>query len=155
MRWFASGAAAAMIAAAGVAGAVEQDPAFGEWLVESGSAIVRIAPCAGESACGAIVWLARPKDESGAPRTDAANPDPALRERPLCGMTFLSGFSREKPGVWTGGQIYNAEDGETYSARMEVRDDGKLHLRGYVGLPIFGKSQTWTRAEGDRGGCKG
>ena len=36
---------------------------------------------------------------------------------------------------------------------MELRDNGTLKLRGYLLLPLFGKSQTWTRMADDRGGC--
>ncbi len=48
-------------------------------------------------------------------------------------------------GAWDGGRIYNPEDGETYRSTMTLDGNGTLRVRGYVGAPIFGRSQTWTR----------
>ena len=46
------------------------------------------------------------------------------------------------PGV---GQIYNGENGKIYNANISLQPDGKLRLRGYVGSPMFGETQLWTR----------
>ena len=46
------------------------------------------------------------------------------------------------PGV---GQIYNGENGKTYNANISLQPDGTLRLRGYVGSPMFGETQIWTR----------
>ncbi len=144
--------AAALSFLASGATAAADDPAFGLWLVESGDAIIRIGPC-GDRACGEIAWLRRPSDADGALLRDVRNPDPALRDRPLCGLPLLSGFRREAHGAWRDGEIYNGRNGKTYSAQFTFQDDGTLKLRGYVGLPILGASQVWTRAGDDRGGC--
>lgn len=130
----------------------------GTWLTESGKGKVRIAPCvklAGMSGvpaqqlCGAIVWLAEPLNDAGQPKTDGNNPDEALRQRPILGLPILTGFEPgDEAGVWDGGRIYNPEDGETYKSVINLKDDGaKLEVRGYVGLPMFGQSQVWTRSE--------
>jgi len=131
--------------------AAQDDPAFGFWRTESGAAVVAVAPC-GAQACGTIVSLAEPTFADGAPKTDRRNPDPALRDRPVCGMALMGGFDRDAPGVWSGGEIYSAEDGETYSATMRAEGD-RLRLRGYVGLPVFGATQVWTREPGPGAPC--
>jgi hypothetical protein len=41
--------------------------------------------------CGRIVWLLRPRTPAGQPDVDRLNPDPALRKRPLCGLTIHLG----------------------------------------------------------------
>ena len=128
------------------------DPAFGLWLVESKSAIVEIAPC-GDKACGKIVWLEEPNDANGAPKVDTQNPDEAKRSAPICGLSMLGDFSPEAAGEWEGGFIYDANDGSTYDANITLKDDGALEVRGFVGVSLFGKSQTWTRVEDARGGC--
>jgi len=46
---------------------------------------------------------------------------------------------------WSGGWIYNPDDGNVYSATMTLADDGTLRVNGYVGLSLFGKSEVWTR----------
>jgi len=143
--------------------AAETGPA-GTWLTESGNAKVHIAPCtdiqgaravardpdgvgAGVEYCGEIVWLAEPLNAEGEPVTDANNPEPALRDRPVLGLVILYGFVAPEEGEpWEGGRIYNPEDGETYRAVMTVRDGGRrLGVRGYVGLPLLGQTQVWTR----------
>jgi uncharacterized protein (DUF2147 family) len=136
------------------AGAVRasSDPVFGIWLIENQRSVIEIVPC-GDSACGAIVWLKEPLGDDGQPKLDNLNSDDELRGRPLCGMEMISGFSSSDPGTWASGSIYSPKEGKAYSASMEVRDDGKLKLRGYVLLPLFGKTQIWTREAGNRGGC--
>ena len=131
----ASLAPAAMAANQGVTGA---------WLVEDGKATVDIEPC-GASVCGTIAWMKNPLNDAGKPKTDIHNSDPAQQDRKLCGMQILWGFSKDSDGAWSGGQIYDAEHGKTYSSNIHVQDDGTLSLRGYIGLSIFGKSQVWTR----------
>ena len=49
------------------------------------------------------------------------------------------------PNTFEGGKIYNGENGKTYSANISLQPDGKLRLRGYVGTPMFGETQLWTR----------
>lgn len=133
----------------------QSDPAYGYWLVESKRAVVRIEACDGspDRACGEIVWLAEPLDSVGQPRLDVNNPEPALKSRQLCGLAMIGDFVRAKRGVWEDGFIYDPTEGETYSAWMEVQKDGALKVRGYIGVSLLGRSQIWTRAENDRGGC--
>lgn len=131
--------------------------AEGIWLTEGGRGKVRIAPCgefpglrgASDDLCGAIVWLQEPDNAAGQPKTDRNNPEPALQDRPIVGLPILAGFKpAAEPGRWEGGRIYNPEDGETYKSTLALRNGGaQLEVRGYVGLPIFGKSQVWTRGE--------
>ena len=143
----------ALLAALHAGGArASGDPVFGFWLVESQRSIIEIVPC-GESACGKIVWLKEPLGDDNQPKLDNLNSDDELRGRALCGMELIGGFSSGETGKWSGGSIYSPKEGKTYSASMKVRDDGTLKLRGYVLLPLFGKTRTWTREAGDRGGC--
>ncbi|WP_217632235.1 DUF2147 domain-containing protein [Rubrimonas cliftonensis] len=148
-------AALALGAGAAAGAALADDGAFGFWRVESGAAVVEIAPC-GEAACGRIVGLRDPLGANGAPLRDRRNPDAALRDRPICGMALLGGFTRDGNGsgdAWEGGTIYSAEDGETYSATMRLDAPDALRLRGYVGAPLFGATQRWRREAGPGGGC--
>lgn len=128
------------------------DPATGLWLVESGKAIVELSPC-GDTLCGKIVWLENPKGEDGQPRKDVNNVDESKRSRKLCGLDLVGNFTRDAPGEWSNGFIYNGEDGKTYTANIALQPDGRLKLRGYVGLPLLGKTQYWTRVADNRGGC--
>jgi uncharacterized protein (DUF2147 family) len=105
---------------------------------------VWIDDCGG-NLCGRIYWLRKPLTAGGKPKRDQHNPDVALRERPLCGLTILSDFRPEKQRTWNSGRIYNPNDGRTYSSTMVLQDDGTLAVRGFVGIAAFGKSVEWVR----------
>jgi len=121
----------------------EADRILGVWVTEEGKARVEITRC-GEQLCGTIIWLKEPRKE-GKEVLDDKNPDPTMRERPVLGMKFLWGFSYEGDGEYAGGEIYDAESGNTYKGKMSLADDTTLDLRGYVLIPLFGRTSRWTR----------
>ena len=70
-----------------------------------------------------------------------------LKNHPIVGLRFLIGLVR-KGSDYTGGQLIDPETGQTYQGQVTLGPDGRsLTLRGYVGSPIFGRSQTWRRGE--------
>jgi len=79
-----------------------------------------------------------PLRKAGTMRRDDNNPDPALRDRTLLGLELLSGY--EFDGRRWQGKIYDPESGNTYSSRMET-DGARLKMRGYIGLPMLGRTQ--------------
>jgi uncharacterized protein (DUF2147 family) len=130
-------------ALADVAGA--DNGALGTWATEGGKSHVEIMTC-GEKLCGRIIWLKEPMDDEGMPKHDANNPDSELQSRPIIGLPLLANFiAGAEANVWDDGTIYNPEDGETYSSTMTLLNGATLKVRGYVGLPLFGKTQVWTR----------
>jgi uncharacterized protein (DUF2147 family) len=72
---------------------------------------------------------------------DLKNKNPELRSRPLLGLTVLRNLRHSGDNRWTGGRIYNANDGEDYWAQVSLLDDGTLRLRAYVLFPVFGETQ--------------
>jgi uncharacterized protein (DUF2147 family) len=121
---------------------------IGTWLTERGGAKIEIANC-GSKLCGSIVWLKAPLDAQGRPKLDSRNPDESLRSRNMIGLPLLSDFVRSGDGsnVWQDGRIYDPDDGKTYKCTLTLVDDHTLNVHGYVGISLFGKTQTWTRAE--------
>lgn len=116
----------------------------GVWLDSSERIQVEIAPC-GDRLCGTLIWFRWPHDVEGAPLVDLKNTDPALRGRPLLGLTILEGLRQVDARTWADGRIYNPNDGVNYQARMSIRADGALRVRAYVLLPLLGKTYIWTR----------
>ena len=57
----------------------------------------------------------------------------------------MSGF-RYDDGVWRGGRIYDPESGKTYKAIIRLGDDGRLKLRGYIGISLIGRNTVWVPA---------
>ena len=135
---------AALAWALGAPPAVAQNTPLGWWLDQTGKGGILIAPCGGQ-VCGRIEWLKVPLDAKGKPKTDIHNPDPALQRRPICGLKMMGGFMPDGSGSWTGGWVYDPNAGKTYKGVMHVTADGSLSLRGYVGIPLFGRSEVWTR----------
>lgn len=132
----------------------QQGAVMGTWLTASGKAQVRIAPCPDLKTgpiCGTIVGLIEPRGPDGtvvAPdvATNWRNANSALRGRKVLGMPLIWGFKKTSdPNVFEEGQIYNGENGKIYNANISLQPDGKLRLRGYVGAPMFGETQFWTR----------
>jgi uncharacterized protein (DUF2147 family) len=120
---------------------------IGTWLAEGGAATVEIAPCAGSDAlCGRVTWLRSPLDEDGCVLRDAKNGDPTLRGRPVVGLEVLRDLAPgEAPDTWDGGTIYDPGSGNTYRCSAALDGADRLRLRGYVGIPILGRSTTWIR----------
>lgn len=116
----------------------------GTWLSDDGATKVHISPCGGKL-CGTVVWLDKPTDAStGKPKTDKHNPDPAKRSRPLLGLNVVHGLMPSGPDKWSG-RIYNADDGNTYQAHLQVQGEHAAKVEGCV-LGLLCKSHTWTRA---------
>ena len=79
------------------------------------------------------------------PRRDSENPDPALRDRSLLGVTIMQGFVPDGSGKWKGGKIYDPDNGKTYNCKLTLADANTVKLRGYLGVSLFGRTETWTR----------
>jgi uncharacterized protein (DUF2147 family) len=69
----------------------------------------------------------------------------ARRNQPVQGLTILSGMRREAD-AYTGGEILDPDSGETYRCKMTLSaDNHRLLVRGFIGISIFGRTQTWLR----------
>lgn len=64
----------------------------------------------------------------------------------LEGVRILSGFTLDGD-TWTGGRITDPKENKTYKAKMKVEPDGRLYLRGYIGIPALGRTQFWERVQ--------
>ncbi|HBP75950.1 MAG TPA: DUF2147 domain-containing protein, partial [Alcanivorax sp.] len=86
---------------------------------------------------------------SGEARYDTENPDEKLRGRRLLGVTVLKGLEYAGDNEWEDGTIYSPDNGKTYSARATLTDENTLEARGYLGISLLGRSQTWQRVDRD------
>jgi uncharacterized protein (DUF2147 family) len=112
----------------------------GTWQTPDNGGIVEVTAC-GDALCGHILTSDRIKTHPD--QTDERNQDAALRTRPLKGLTLFSGV-KGGPTEWSGGSVYNPEDGKTYKGSIKMIDANTLKLTGCVFAP-FCKSETWTR----------
>jgi uncharacterized protein (DUF2147 family) len=71
----------------------------------------------------------------------------ARKDQPIIGMNILWGL-RKDGDQYTGGEILDAKEGKIYRCKMKLQGGGKkLEVRGYIGVSLFGRSQTWSREE--------
>ena len=68
------------------------------------------------------------------------------RDQPALGLVIIRNMKRDGD-AWTSGDVLDPENGKVYAATLRLEDEGRvLKLRGFVGVPMFGRTQTWTRA---------
>lgn len=127
--------------------AASPDDLKGIWTSkEKRDSLIEIYDC-GEYLCGRLVSLTDPLDDAAIPKKDIYNRDESLRDRPLAGIEFLTGFTYDEgKAAWSGGRIYNARDGKTYKSTV-VFKDGELKVRGFVGISLFGKTDVWVEVK--------
>ena len=94
---------------------------------------------------GKIEKLFRPADQEQNPV--CAKCEGALKDQPLIGLPILAGL-KKSGDEYSGGTIIDPENGKVYKSKLSVSDGGKkLNVRGYIGMPILGRSQTWVREQ--------
>jgi uncharacterized protein (DUF2147 family) len=118
----------------------------GRWLTQDRGGVIDIYHCeaspprrdraAASALCGRIAGLSEPLKPDGTVPADSSG-------HPKCGLTILHDAVQSEPGMWTG-RITNPDDGTSWHCEFWVDDLGRLHLRGYVLVPLLGQTQTWT-----------
>jgi uncharacterized protein (DUF2147 family) len=106
--------------------------------------LVRIVEVNGEY-IGTVVAVFSPPAPDANPACELCQGD--LKDKPVVGMIILRGVRRSRDGYSTG-QILDPDEGEVYKCRIALFDNGhKLDVHGYIGISLFGRSQTWIRKE--------
>jgi uncharacterized protein (DUF2147 family) len=126
-----------------IAPARAADP-LGTWLTGDKKGKVRIVNCGG-AICGTLIWLQEPIDpDTKQPKTDKHNVDASKQGRPLLGVPIVLSMKPNGADAWEG-QVYNAEDGNTYSGSFTMTSANSAQLKGCVMGGLICKAQTWTR----------
>lgn len=112
---------------------------LGNWLTADRDGIVQISVAADGTYQGRIVGGDNPH------RQDSNDPDPGRRGLQLRGMIIMHGMRYEGDGKFAGGTIYDPDSGHTYKCHLEVLDNDRIKLHGYIGFSLLGRSQVWTR----------
>lgn len=127
------------------------DDVLGVWLNQEKDAKIEIVKC-GEKYCGKVVWLKEPnyppdskEGIPGTPKLDHNNPHPVLRKAPVIGLQIMRDFTFAGDDLWKSGKVYDPKNGKTYSGKMTLVSPTELHLRGFIGISLLGRTATWTR----------
>lgn len=121
------------------------DAILGVWKTGEGNAMVKIYKN-GNKYQGRVVWLKEPIDpETGKAKLDKNNSDLAAKSKPVLGLINIWGFVPKGDNVWDEGNIYDPKNGNTYSSTIKLINSNSLEVRGYIGVSIIGRTDTWTR----------
>ena len=107
-------------------------------------ALIRITESNG-ALQGKIEQLFRAPGEDQNPKCDKC--EGARKDQPIVGMEILSGLKKDGD-EYAGGEILDPNNGKVYKSKLHLTDAGKkLSVRGYIGMPMLGRSQVWVRQE--------
>lgn len=96
---------------------------------------------------GKLLWASNMYEKNGkTPKKDFNNPDKNLQNRSRKGIVNIPHLKYEN-GTYTGGQLYNPDDGDTYSLKAQLKSVDKLEFRGYIGVSLLGKTMKFKRVE--------
>lgn len=123
----------------------QTDKIEGLWYNDVKSAKIQITRESNGKFYGKVVWLKEPL-KNGKPKVDEMNTDEKLRSRPRLGLPVLADFVKDGDNKYTGGTIYDPNNGKTYSCKMTYKGE-TLDIRGYIGISLFGRTTIWSRAE--------
>jgi hypothetical protein len=124
---------------------LEGNPVVGEWLTVDettgqATSIVVIESAEDGHLQGRVVEILQ--SEKG--------PDPlcekcpgARKNQPIKGMVILWGFEMDEDQRYTGGKILEPKTGKIYRAWLQLREDGTLKVRGFIGISLIGRTQVW------------
>jgi uncharacterized protein (DUF2147 family) len=122
----------------------------GTWLSGDGDGLIEIKvadpyPQKGSATFISARILGSAVEDPRRPGTDRLNPDPALRDRELIGLEIFEGFRYDGDGEWSGGFIYDPNSGRTYRGTLKLIDPDTLKVRGFIGISLIGRTETWKR----------
>jgi uncharacterized protein (DUF2147 family) len=115
------------------------DSPLGLWQTKGGG-VIQVGWC-GAALCGRIVGINRAPGEP-MPRD--------YQGRSQCGLAIITDERPTGDGGWLG-QVTDPRDGKMYHAEIWVDDEGRLNLRGFVGIPLLGRTEVWHRFTGRLG----
>lgn len=142
-------ALAGVLLASAVTAMAQADTPVGTWQTiddHTGQpkALVQIVDSGNGTLSGKVIKGLGPNDQPD--RRCIACTD-ARKDQPILGMTIIDDMKKDGD-AWDHGQILDPENGKLYKCKMHLEDGGnKLVVRGYIGVSLLGRSQTWVRQQ--------
>ena len=70
-----------------------------------------------------------------------------MRDREVVGIVFLKDFTFNGKDEWEGGRVYSPDNGKTYKGKLWMEDANTLKMRGFIGVSLIGRTETFYRVE--------
>ncbi|MCE7064720.1 DUF2147 domain-containing protein [Dyadobacter sp. CY326] len=119
------------------------DKILGEWVNEEKDTRIEIYKT-GNQYAGKLVWSLDLLEADGlTPKKDVNNTNEKLRTRSMLNIDLLKNFIFSD-GLWDEGKMYDPKSGKTYNCLIKLRNE-KMEVRGYVGIPLLGRTTYWER----------
>jgi uncharacterized protein (DUF2147 family) len=140
---------AGVLLASAVTAMAQTDTPVGTWQTiddHTGQpkALVQISQDGNGTLSGKVVKGLGPNDQPDRRCTACTD---ARKDQPILGMTIISDMKKDGE-AWDHGQILDPENGKLYKCKMHLEEGGnKLVVRGYIGVSLLGRSQTWVRQQ--------
>jgi len=123
--------------------AAQQATPVGRWLTQDKEAVIAIEPCSG-GLCGQIIGVTLDHPNDPFP-TDSQG-------RSQCGLTIIRAGAVPDGELNWSARITDPRDGKIYQARLRLDDQHRLRVRGYIGIPLLGRTEVWTPFHAEIGG---
>lgn len=137
----------AVLSVTGLVKAQSADDIIGLWQNGEGTGHIKIEKI-GNKYYGKIVWLKEPNDpDTGKPKVDKKNPDESKRNTPIMGYKVLRDFVYQGDNKWKEGMIYDPKKGSDYKCNITMVNKNTLDVRGYIGISMIGRTDTWKRVD--------
>ncbi|MEW6344707.1 MAG: DUF2147 domain-containing protein [Pseudomonadota bacterium] len=149
MRTAKQAALAGVLLASAVTAMAQADSPIGTWQTiddHTGQpkALVQITQDSNGALDGKVIKGLGPNDQPDRRCTECTD---ARKDQLILGMTIINDLKKDGDG-WDGGEILDPENGKVYKCKMHLEDGGqKLVVRGYIGVSLLGRSQTWIRQQ--------
>jgi uncharacterized protein (DUF2147 family) len=138
-------ALAATLAAPASAQDLQPDAILGTWSNEDGTLVIEFYDAGGTYSARFVYGALLVEADGRTLKKDEANSDPALRNRSLGEVDFVSGLTWDAGDQrWEEGTLYQAATGNTGSARAAM-EGTQLNLRAYRGTPLAGRTIVFNR----------
>lgn len=130
-----------------------QDAVLGEWMVNTGDAVIRIYEENGVYS-GKVVWAGRESTDwwfENAPLLIPWHDRKAARQlkhAPSLGVDIMTGLQFNGDDKWVDGRVFNVLNGKIYGCQLSLDGPDVLKLKGYIGVPLLGASVEWHRLNG-------
>ncbi len=118
--------------------AADPNGIVGTWWTQDKDGVVKITTCP-DGLCGSVVGITTFRPDGSAPLN--------LHARSRCHLRIISDGTVDGDGVWNS-HITNPDDDKVYTINLRLDERGRLRMRGYIGLPLFGQTVYWTRFGG-------
>lgn len=123
----------------------ENTKIYGVWDTPKKDGKVKMYKAKSGKLCGKLSWMEEPNNSDGTPKLDTNNPDKSLREKTVLNTVLFKHFVYKGDNTWEDGTVYDPQNGKTYSCIIKLKDDNSMEVRGFIGISLLGRTETFTR----------